>query len=99
MKERLKLIIDNNPEGRFVFWCKTQDEQIQLKELLTELNYDCVVPLPGNFENMFNQSLPIGYMINIGRKDVSYNNSLEHWIEYTNDILEVKENGSIDWVF
>lgn len=98
MKKQLKDIIINNPDKRFVFWCKTKEEQAQLKELLTELKFQCVIPLPGNWDNLFNQTVPMGYMINIYRKDVSMNDSLEHWKQYTNDILEVKDNDSIDWV-
>lgn len=98
MKESVKEIIDNNPTGRFVFWCKRKEEQLQLKELLTELGYQCVVPLPENWDSMFNSQVPIGYMINIARCDVSYNNSLEHWKQCTNDIIEVKDDGSLNWV-
>jgi len=100
--KQLKYIIESNPDSWFVVWMKNKEECQKVFETLEELGYQCTIPIKSfreMWDNMCKESdYQFGVKIKCYSPDCSFNSSLEHWKYYTNDILEFKENGELDFI-
>lgn len=98
LKENFKKLIKNNEGKSFVIRTTNKEEYMAVLETLVEMDFKPSVPLD-TLENMMNGMVEeIGYNNYwrvCSRMGVTWNDSLEHWKQYTNDIVGFDNNGKI----
>ena len=100
--EQLKQIIKGNPDTWFVVWMKNEQDCQTVFDTLSELGYECTIPLKP-FKEMWDDmckesNCQFGVKIKTYSPDCSFNESLEHWKEYTREIIEFKEDGTLGFI-
>ena len=96
----IKALIEKNEGKEFVFHTRTEEELDALVDALEELDFEFSLPFLGTIREMaaqFSEEDGFDGCWRISReRGVAYNDSVEHWRMYTNDIVEIR-NGEIEF--
>ena len=97
--ENLRSIIENNPDAEFVVITHNKEEYQSFRDIVLNMLFDFVIKIcEDNKEAMDNIAKDYNYVggWRVSKdRGIAFNESIEHWKEYYDDILEVREDGKL----